>query len=198
MAGEEEPIELFSSKPKAKRLKKASAQASAPDADVATAAQAPEASTSHVAAQAHAPAAEELPAGDTEMTFRQLGLSEWLDRVCAGLGMRQPTQVQRGTIPAVLAGRNVIGVAHTGSGKTAAFALPILQRLAKDPYGVFALVLTPTRCGQGHSWGRRGRRRRAVALANHSASLADRTRVPCSPASHPLSLAHHHPATHPT
>ena len=81
------------------------------------------------------------------MTFRQLGLSEWLDRVCAGLGMRQPTQVQRGTIPAVLAGRNVIGVAHTGSGKTAAFALPILQRLAKDPYGVFALVLTPTRCG---------------------------------------------------
>ncbi|EFN58860.1 hypothetical protein CHLNCDRAFT_48551 [Chlorella variabilis] len=59
--------------------------------------------------------------------------------------MREPTQVQRGTIPAVLAGRNVIGVAHTGSGKTAAFALPILQKLAKNPFGVFALVLTPTR-----------------------------------------------------
>lgn len=78
-------------------------------------------------------------------TFRDLGLSEWLGKVCASLGMRQPTSVQRGTIPAVLAGRNVIGVAHTGSGKTAAFALPILQKLAKDPFGVFALVLTPTR-----------------------------------------------------
>lgn len=79
-------------------------------------------------------------------SFRQLGLNEWLDRVCASLGMRTPTEVQRGSIPAILAGRNVIGVAHTGSGKTAAFALPILQQLARDPYGVFALVLTPTRC----------------------------------------------------
>ena len=43
------------------------------------------------------------------------------------------------------AGKNVIGTAKTGSGKTAAFALPILHQLAKDPYGVFALVLTPTR-----------------------------------------------------
>ena len=39
----------------------------------------------------------------------------------------------------------MIGCAHTGSGKTACFAIPILQKLAKDPYGVFALVLTPTR-----------------------------------------------------
>ena len=40
---------------------------------------------------------------------------------------------------------HVIGCAHTGSGKTACFAIPILQKLAKDPYGVFGLVLTPTR-----------------------------------------------------
>ena len=53
--------------------------------------------------------------------------------------------MQQGCIPAVLAGRDVIGTAHTGSGKTAAFALPILQKLAADPFGVFALVLTPTR-----------------------------------------------------
>ncbi|MEW5314214.1 MAG: hypothetical protein WDW38_005728 [Sanguina aurantia] len=59
--------------------------------------------------------------------------------------MTKPTAVQRGCIPAVLAGKDVIGLAQTGSGKTAAFALPILQILAKDPYGVFALVLTPTR-----------------------------------------------------
>jgi ATP-dependent RNA helicase DDX49/DBP8 len=41
--------------------------------------------------------------------------------------------------------QNVLGTAQTGSGKTAAFALPILQRLAEEPFGVFALVLTPTR-----------------------------------------------------
>lgn len=61
-------------------------------------------------------------------------------------GIKRPTQVQVGCIPAILGGRNVIGTAQTGSGKTAAFALPILQHLAKDPFGVFCLVLTPTRC----------------------------------------------------
>lgn len=66
-------------------------------------------------------------------------------RVCKSLGMVTPTQVQRGCIPAILAGRDVLGTAHTGSGKTAAFALPILQSLAKEPFGVYALVLTPTR-----------------------------------------------------
>lgn len=45
-------------------------------------------------------------------------------------------------------GKDVIGTAHTGSGKTAAFALPILQTLAEEPYGIFALVLTPTRQAQ--------------------------------------------------
>jgi len=43
-------------------------------------------------------------------------------------------------------GRDCIGCAKTGSGKTAAFALPILQKLCEDPYGIFALVLSPTRC----------------------------------------------------
>jgi ATP-dependent RNA helicase DDX49/DBP8 len=48
-------------------------------------------------------------------------------------------------VPPILAGRNVLGAAQTGSGKTAAFLLPILQRLSEDPFGIFALVLTPTR-----------------------------------------------------
>lgn len=82
---------------------------------------------------------------DVPTDFKGLGLSEWLCGVCKSLGMSQPTDVQRGCIPAILKGRDVIGLAQTGSGKTAAFALPILQALAKDPYGVFALVLTPTR-----------------------------------------------------
>ena len=67
-------------------------------------------------------------------------------RVCCSLGIVKPTAVQQGCIPAILAGKDVLGTAHTGSGKTAAFALPILQKLAADPFGVFALVLTPTRC----------------------------------------------------
>ena len=66
-------------------------------------------------------------------------------RVCRSLGIVKPTEVQQGCIPAILAGKDVLGTAHTGSGKTAAFALPILQKLASDPFGVFALVLTPTR-----------------------------------------------------
>ncbi|GIL57572.1 hypothetical protein Vafri_12776 [Volvox africanus] len=82
---------------------------------------------------------------DSVADFKSLGLSEWLCGVCKSLGMHTPTEVQRGCIPAILQGRDVIGLAQTGSGKTAAFALPILQTLAKDPYGVFSLVLTPTR-----------------------------------------------------
>lgn len=93
-------------------------------------------------------AAAKWEEGDNEeetTTFKDLGLTDWLCGVLHSLGIDRPTPVQRGCIPAVLAGRDVIGTAQTGSGKTAAFALPILHRLAKDPYGVFALVLTPTR-----------------------------------------------------
>lgn len=85
------------------------------------------------------------PANNEKSSFKDLGVSGWLIKVCNGLGILHPTHVQRGCIPAILSGRDVIGVAHTGSGKTAAFALPILQRLSNDPYGIFALVLTPTR-----------------------------------------------------
>ncbi|KAG0458405.1 hypothetical protein HPP92_023259 [Vanilla planifolia] len=82
---------------------------------------------------------------DDGVTFSDLGLSHWTDTTCRELGMRRPTPVQRRCIPRILAGDDVLGIAQTGSGKTAAFALPILQRLAEGPYGVFALVLTPTR-----------------------------------------------------
>ena len=61
------------------------------------------------------------------------------------MGFARPFDIQRACIPAILAGRDVLGCAETGSGKTAAFALPILHHLSQDPYGVFAIVLTPTR-----------------------------------------------------
>ena len=59
--------------------------------------------------------------------------------------VKTPSPIQEHCIPAILEGRNCLGVAQTGSGKTLAFALPILQTLAEDPYGIYALVLTPTR-----------------------------------------------------
>nr|XP_043606194.1 DEAD-box ATP-dependent RNA helicase 36 [Erigeron canadensis] len=78
-------------------------------------------------------------------TFSDLGLSDWALQTCKELGMKKPTPVQQNCIPHILAGDDVLGLAQTGSGKTAAFALPILHRLAKDPFGVFCLVVTPTR-----------------------------------------------------
>ncbi|PQQ02469.1 DEAD-box ATP-dependent RNA helicase 36 [Prunus yedoensis var. nudiflora] len=85
------------------------------------------------------------PNTDSAATFSDLGLADWVLSTCTELGMRKPTAVQTHCIPKILAGRDVLGLAQTGSGKTAAFALPILQRLAEDPFGVFALVITPTR-----------------------------------------------------
>ncbi|KAJ2945288.1 hypothetical protein O0L34_g9368 [Tuta absoluta] len=76
--------------------------------------------------------------------FTELGVKHWLIKQLFSLGVRTPTPIQKGCIPRILAGDDCIGAAKTGSGKTFAFALPILQHLAEDPYGIFALVLTPT------------------------------------------------------
>ena len=79
------------------------------------------------------------------LRFEEIGLKDWLVRQCRGMGVKEPTLVQQKCIPAALEGKDVIGCSKTGSGKTLAFALPILQSLSEDPYGIFALVLTPTR-----------------------------------------------------
>jgi len=84
------------------------------------------------------------------MSFDSLGLSAALLRAVAEQGYTEPTPIQRGVIPVVLAGRDVMGGAQTGTGKTAGFALPMLERLmaAGMPAGhrrVRALILTPTR-----------------------------------------------------
>ncbi|CAK9165648.1 unnamed protein product [Ilex paraguariensis] len=79
------------------------------------------------------------------LSFSDIGLAEWAVNTCKELGMKKPTPVQCHCIPRILAGEDVLGLAQTGSGKTAAFALPILNKIAEDPYGIFALVVTPTR-----------------------------------------------------
>jgi ATP-dependent RNA helicase DDX49/DBP8 len=80
-----------------------------------------------------------------ERSFEMLGLEPWLVKSCHSMGLKRPTDVQWNCIPPALKGRNIMGSAQTGSGKTAAFALPILQMLSRDPFGVYAVVLTPTR-----------------------------------------------------
>ena len=77
--------------------------------------------------------------------FQNFGLPDWLVKQCATLGFQNPTEVQKSCIPPTLSGRDVLGCAKTGSGKTAAFLIPILTHLSRDPYGVFAVVISPTR-----------------------------------------------------
>lgn len=83
------------------------------------------------------------------MSFADLGLAPALVGAAASLGLTQPTPIQSQAIPAILQGADVQGMAQTGSGKTAAFALPLLQRClghaAQSPRQVQALVLVPTR-----------------------------------------------------
>jgi ATP-dependent RNA helicase RhlE len=88
------------------------------------------------------------------MLFSQLGLLPALETAVASEGYEKPTPIQERAIPHVLAGRDLLGLAQTGTGKTAAFALPVLQRLAKPHEErpapgrgrpIRCLVLTPTR-----------------------------------------------------
>jgi ATP-dependent RNA helicase RhlE len=93
---------------------------------------------------AHSPAPTKLAA----LTFDQLDLIDPILRAVKAEGYTAPTPIQEQAIPPVLAGRDMLGCAQTGTGKTAAFALPILQRLSAQPSksrDVRALILAPTR-----------------------------------------------------
>lgn len=85
------------------------------------------------------------------MTFKELQLSPLLLKVLKEKGYDQPSPIQEQAIPHILAGRDVLGCAQTGTGKTAAFALPMIQNFMQNPAGTYgkkkirALILTPTR-----------------------------------------------------
>ena len=78
-------------------------------------------------------------------TFKELGLSEPVLAALSEVGYETPSPIQEQAIPPLLAGRDVIGQAQTGTGKTAAFGLPMMQYIDPDSDVVQALVLTPTR-----------------------------------------------------
>jgi len=80
------------------------------------------------------------------MNFSQLGLAPAQVRACEALGYNEPTPIQEQAIPVVLSGQDLIGCAETGTGKTAAFLLPIIQKISqRSRPGIRVLVLTPTR-----------------------------------------------------
>ena len=78
-------------------------------------------------------------------TFDDIGLSAGVLKAVHDAGYRTPTPIQAQAIPLILKGRDVMGLAQTGTGKTAAFTLPIVERLVDGPKRTRCLVLTPTR-----------------------------------------------------
>ncbi|GME55723.1 ATP-dependent RNA helicase DBP8 [Neofusicoccum parvum] len=79
------------------------------------------------------------------LSFASLNVSPWLVASLSAMAIKKPTGIQRGCIPEIIKGRDCIGGSRTGSGKTVAFAVPILQKWSEDPVAIFAVVLTPTR-----------------------------------------------------
>lgn len=81
----------------------------------------------------------------TTKKFSQLGVCSWITQQLQTMQIKTATPVQAACIPKILEGSDILGCARTGTGKTLAFAIPILQKLSVDPYGIYALILTPTR-----------------------------------------------------
>jgi len=81
----------------------------------------------------------------SEVSFASLGVIETICEAVESLGWRAPTEIQRASIPEALKGRDIVGLAETGSGKTGAFAIPVLQALLQNPQRLFCVVLAPTR-----------------------------------------------------
>ncbi len=88
---------------------------------------------------------EDPNTSDSTPTFADLGVDKRVLRALADVGYERPSPIQAATIPALLEGRHVVGLAQTGTGKTAAFAVPILSRLELKQKTPQALVLAPTR-----------------------------------------------------
>lgn len=87
----------------------------------------------------------EIGLQNAESSFKALNVVPWLIGSLTTMAVRKPTAIQKACIPEILKGRDCIGGSRTGSGKTIAFAVPMLQKWAEDPFGIYGLILTPTR-----------------------------------------------------
>jgi len=81
----------------------------------------------------------------SDLTFASLGVPEALCKTISKLGWKIPTPIQTDSLPYTLSGKDVIGLAQTGSGKTGAFAIPIITSILLQPKPFYACVLSPTR-----------------------------------------------------
>ena len=82
---------------------------------------------------------------EPKVSFKDLGVCQPLCEATQALGWTSPTAIQAEALPVALSGRDIVGLAETGSGKTGAFAIPILQALLAKPQRLFACILAPTR-----------------------------------------------------
>jgi ATP-dependent RNA helicase DDX49/DBP8 len=84
----------------------------------------------------------ELPSSKEKVSFASINVAPWLVASLAGMEIKRPTGIQKACIPEILNGRDCIGGSRTGTGKTVAFSVPILQKWAEDPCGIFGLIIT--------------------------------------------------------
>lgn len=82
---------------------------------------------------------------DKLTSFASINVAPWLVASLSSMEIRRPTGIQAACIPEILKGRDCIGGSRTGTGKTVAFSVPIMQKWAEDPVGIFGLIITPTR-----------------------------------------------------
>ena len=88
---------------------------------------------------------DEIRQEEAEKTFADIGVCQEICEAVKKMGYKHPSKIQAESLPYTLEGRDIIGLAETGSGKTAAFAIPVIQKLLDDPQPFFALVMSPTR-----------------------------------------------------
>jgi ATP-dependent RNA helicase DDX47/RRP3 len=82
---------------------------------------------------------------DSIVAFESLGICKEIAKAAVMIGWKEPSTIQKEVVPHLLQGKDIIGLAQTGSGKTGAFALPIIQGIIENPQPAFALILSPTR-----------------------------------------------------
>lgn len=82
------------------------------------------------------------PPAVTKASFASIDVAPWLVASLSGMEIKRPTGIQEACIPEILKGRDCIGGSRTGTGKTIAFSVPIMQKWAEDPCGIFALIIT--------------------------------------------------------
>lgn len=88
-----------------------------------------------------APANPDIAASE-KTSFASINVAPWLIASLAAMEIKKPTGIQKECIPEILKGRDCIGGSRTGTGKTVAFSVPILQKWSEDPSGIFALMIT--------------------------------------------------------